>query len=243
MAHYKYLHRTTFIRDALWLLGINFIFLIFFASYDIFELVMGFVSKHEHLELDELLPLSATLTISLLIFTYRRVKELGKITYAFEQLAKLDPLTKTLNRRSGQAALSSFCHKAQTNKQGFALLQLDLDNFKRINDLYGASVGDEILIKTALCIDESLPKNSALIRWHSDTFLILLPDNTHGAYPFANKLRQNISDSILALSEPITCSVGIALWKKGLSEADMLHNVEDALLDAKADGKNMAKVA
>lgn len=113
MPHYKYLHRSTLLRDAFWLVIINVIFLFIFAHYDVLELMFALSREYDDWELDELLPLSATLTISLVIFLYRRMKELGEITYAFEQLSKLDPLTQVLNRRAGQAQLANYVQRAE----------------------------------------------------------------------------------------------------------------------------------
>ena len=149
MPHYKYLHRQTVIRDALWLSAINVLLFIIYAKYDFFEWVLDQVEQYEYLELDEILPLTASLTISLLIFTYRRMVELGKISQAFENLAKYDPLTNTLNRRAGYILLQQFNDSAINKNESYSLLQLDLDDFKRINDLYGSSIGDEVLINLA----------------------------------------------------------------------------------------------
>lgn len=251
MPHFKYLHRSSFVKDALWLLVINFCLLLIFAHYDVFERVLLLVEKYEYLELDELLPLSASLTISLLFFTYRRMVELGQVSQAFEQLAKHDPLTQVLNRRAGQALLDTFYQKAIMSKSSvvensFSLLQLDLDNFKRINDLYGAKVGDDILVKLTRLIHQNLPQGSELIHWHSDNFLIVLPSNlsneNYQPFTFAHKLCGVIEQELFK-ADPITCCIGITSWQVDISLDNMLHNIEDALLEAKASNKNTIKFA
>lgn len=251
MPHFKYLHRSSFIKDALWLIALNVILLFVFAYFDVFEKVVLFVEQYEHLELDELLPLSASLTISLLFFAYRRMVELGQVGQAFENLAKLDPLTHTLNRRAGHALLTTTYQKAQKNKaqnteSGFSLLQVDLDNFKRINDLYGASIGDEILVNMARVVQKNLPQGAELIHWHSDNFLIILPSQI--AHPsiqpveFANNLCVTVEQELFK-ADPITCSIGLTTWQSDISLEQMLHALEDALLDAKEKNKNTVKVA
>ena len=242
MLHYKYLHKSTFIRDGLWLLAINTLFFAFFASYDVLEMIMEFVKDNEHLELDEFLPLGATLTLSLIIFVYRRLVELGQVTKAFEELAKKDPLTHALNRRAGQAILHRCITLAELEGQGFTLLQLNMDNFKRINDAYGPSVGDDILINLVNIIQKNIPTSARLIHWHSDNFLLILPESLSAPFEFANNLREIIAQQLFA-TDTITCSMGLASWQQGISLQDMLHNVEDALLDAKAANKNTVKVA
>ena len=242
MLHYKYLHRSTFIKDGLWLLGINGILFALFAHYDVLEILMNLVKEYEHLELDELLPLGATLTFSLVIFIYRRLQELGHVTQAFEELAKQDPLTHALNRRAGQAILHRRYSMAEQQGQGFSLLQLNIDNFKRINDAYGPSVGDDILINLVNIIQHNIPNNARLIHWHSDSFLVVLPTSINSPYEFANNLRETIAQQLFT-TDTITCSMGLSSWRKGLSLQDILHNVEDALLDAKTANKNTVKVA
>ena len=242
MLHYQYLHRRSFVRDGLWLLAINVVLFFLFAQYDVLELIIGLVKEHEHLELDEFLPLGVTLTFSLVIFIYRRLAELGRVTQAFEELAKQDPLTHAFNRRAGQAILHNFYVKAERDGEGFSLLQLNIDNFKRINDSYGPSVGDDILINLVNIIQKNIAVNSQLIHWHSDNFIVVLPAEVTSPYEFANKLRETIAQQLFT-TDTITCSMGVTSWRKGLSLQDVLHNVEDALLDAKAANKNIVKVA
>ena len=242
MLHYKYLHRSTFIKDGLWMLGINGLLFVFFAHYDVLELIMSIVEKHEHLELDEFLPLGITLTLSLVVFVYRRLQELGHVTQAFEELAKQDPLTHALNRRAGQALLNRFINKAEKYDNRFTLLQLNIDNFKRINDLYGPSIGDDILINLVNIIEQEMPLNCKLIHWHSDNFILIIPDENIATFEFANCLRETIAQQLFT-TDTITCSMGMATWQKGMTLQNLLHDVEDALLDAKADNKNIVKVA
>jgi len=241
MLHYKYLHRTAFTNDAKWLIGINCVFLILFINFDVFEWVVGFAEEYEFLELDELLPLAATLTLSLIIFTYRRLVELSLVTKAFEELSKRNPLTYALNRRAGQAILHRRYTKASQEGKSFGLLQLSLDNFKRINDSYGPSIGDEILINLVSIIQKNIPEKVKLIHWHSANFILVLPEDLNAPIEFANKLREIIANQLFT-TDTITCSMGLTTWQKGLSLQDMLDNVEDALLDAKSSNTNTVKV-
>lgn len=242
MSHFKYLHRSSFIKDGLWLLAINGLLYVVFARYDALELIVDVVEKYEHVELDELLPLGITLTFSLLVFVYRRLQELGHVTQAFEELAKQDPLTHALNRRAGQAILQRFINNAEQYGQGFSVVQLNLDNFKRINDVYGPSIGDDILINLVKIIQQYIEQDSQLIHWHSDNFLLILPSKVTAPYEFANSLKETIAQQLFT-TDTITCSLGLAAWRKGMPLQDLLHHVEDALLDAKAAGKNTVKIA
>jgi len=242
MLHYKYLHRTAFTKDALWVLGINAICLVFFINFDILELVMNWVQSYEDWELDELLPLGATLSLSLIIFAYRRLVELGEVTKAFEDLSKRNPLTYALNRRAGQAILHSYHSRATQEGKHFSLLQLSLDDFRRINDFYGPSIGDEVLINLVSIIKKNLPEYTKLIHWHSANFIVVLPDDINSPFEFANNLRETIAKELFT-TDTITCSMGLTTWQAGVSLQDMLVNVEDGLLDAKASDSNTVRVA
>jgi len=242
MTHYKYLHRQTFIRDGLWLIAINIFFLIIFVQYDFFEWIIGVVNEYEYLELDEIIPLTGTLTICLLIFTYRRMVEMGEITQAFENIAKYDPLTNTLNRRAGYSVLQRYNETALLTGEGYSLLQLDLDNFKRINDSYGPSVGDEVLINLAKLIKKYTPDTIEIIHWHSDNFILIVPNTIQAPFELANKLRNVIAEQLFS-SDEITCSVGLSAWQERATLTFVLQKTEDALLDAKLANKNIVKVA
>jgi len=242
MPHYKYLHSQTFVKDGLWLILINLFCLILFVKFDFFEWILVLVDKYEYLELDEVIPLTATLTLSLLVFTYRRMVEIGNITQAFEEIAKLDPLTNTLNRRAGYTLLQRYNENAALHGKNYSLLQIDLDNFKRINDLYGPSVGDQVLVNLAKLIKQYTADNIEIIHWHSDNFILIIPSSISTPFELANKLRHVIAEQLFS-SDTITCSVGLSAWQTGSTLTDVLQNVEDALLDAKAANKNTVKVA
>jgi diguanylate cyclase (GGDEF)-like protein len=138
--------------------------------------------------------------------------------------------------------LQTYHDSAVSTGDGYSLLQLDLDNFKRINDLYGSTLGDEVLINLAKLIKKNTPEHTGVIHWHSDNFILILPHTNQAPFELANKLRSTIAEQLFA-SDNITCSIGLTVWQKNLELADLLHNVEDALLDAKSANKNTVKVA
>ena len=83
--------------------------------------------------------------------------------------------------------MHNFYVKAERDGEGFSLLQLNIDNFKRINDLYGPSVGYDILINLVNVIQKNIGAKSQLIHWHSDNFIVVIPAEVTSPYEFANK--------------------------------------------------------
>jgi len=244
MPHSQYFHRPTVIKDLIIIAIFNLVMFIVFLSYDFLEIIYKFSRQHEGFELDEIIPLGATVSLSLLIFSYRRIKELGRMAQTLEHLSLVDPLTNLPNRRAGQIKLMSWCQTADKTNKTFTVLQIDLDDFKKINDLYGESIGDEVLVLTSKIIANNLPMTARLYRWLDDNFIVILPTSpTVMPYDIAGKIQQSITGKIMPSTLSLTCSVGFSIRSQEQSPEDLLHVVEDALIQAKSLGKNVIRAA
>jgi GGDEF domain-containing protein len=127
---------------------------------------------------DMLLTNAVLLNIALLIFGWRRYNELhheiGERRKAEErarELAEIDPLTGCHNRRSGAPAIDLLCTEARVRQREVAVLMVDLDNFKQINDLNGHKTGDTVLVEVAERIRRLLPEDGIVARIGGDEFL------------------------------------------------------------------------
>jgi len=244
MSHTQYFHKPTVIKDLIIIASLNLVMFIIFLNNDFLEIIYQFSRQHEDFELDEIIPLGATLSLSLLIFSYRRIKELGRMAQTLEHLSLIDPLTNLPNRRAGQIKLISWCQTADKMDETFSVFQIDLDNFKKVNDLYGESIGDEVLVLTSEIIENSLPEQATLYRWLDDNFIVILPTSTtFMPFDIANTIQQSITGNIMPSTLSLTCSIGFSIRRQGQSPEDLLHDVEDALMHAKRSGKNMIKAA
>jgi diguanylate cyclase (GGDEF)-like protein len=244
MPHSLYYHRPTFIKELIVLAVFNLIMFILFLSTDTLEIVYEFSRKHEYFELDEVIPLGFTLGVSMLVFSYRRIKELGRMAQTLERLSLVDPLTNLPNRRAGQIKLISWCEHAEQTQKSFHIFQLDLDNFKSVNELYGQLVGDEIIQLVGQKLTSRLPQGALLYRWLDDNFIIVCPTSiTLMPYEIAEKLQQVINGEIMPSTLTITCSIGFTSWQSKQSAEDLLQSAEDALLSAKSAGKSCIKIA
>ncbi|MEW6991205.1 GGDEF domain-containing protein [Colwelliaceae bacterium 6441] len=239
MPHKQFVHRPTVIKDLCVLAFVNFLLLILFTQLDILETLYLFSREHEEYELDEVFSLGITISISLLIFSYRRIKELGQMALTLEEMALVDSLSGLPNRRAGQISLISWCELARKNNEAFAVFQIDLDKFKQVNDMYSQIVGDEVLLDVAHRIQKVIPPSGQLFRWLDDNFLVVARlKDIHHPQEFAHQLQNSISGQIFSLTLNLTCSIGYTLWEPSQTVDTLLHNAEDALNMAKSKGQN-----
>ena len=159
-----------------------------------------------------------------------------------EWLSNFDPLTKLANRTLLNDRAAYTLRMAAKADTPVALMLLDLDHFKNINDALGHSVGDSLLVKVAERIRAVLREEDTLARQGGDEFLILLPQtNAKGAAHLAEKLIKTISRSYRIHEHDLTVtpSIGIALHPIDGSDLHALTRSADAAMyRAKHDGRN-----
>lgn len=164
-----------------------------------------------------------------------------------ENLAHFDALTNLPNRTLLEDRLKLALAYAKREKKMLAVMFLDLDLFKEINDLYGHDVGDVVLKQVALRLSACVRESDTVARLGGDEFIILLPmiDNDSDAILVANKIVQAIAQPIIAVkaSLHVTSSIGIAIYPQhGMDEKLLMLNADMAMYQAKRNGKNQAKV-
>jgi len=205
---------------------------------------------------DMLLTNAVLLNIALLIFGWRRyadlqreVSERRRAEAKAHELASLDPLTGSLNRRSGGPAIDALLAESATRHRDVAVLMVDLDNFKQINDLNGHTVGDMVLVETARRIAELLPRAGVLARIGGDEFVCALPHDPQGREAI-DRFAQQIIDAVSAPIEgpegrfEATVSLGAATSGErdaGAAPSDsetLIHRADIAMYHAKKSGRN-----
>ena len=205
---------------------------------------------------DALLTNALLLNIALIIFGWRRynelsreVKERRKAEHLANQLAQTDALTGLLNRRSF-APSAELIAEAKESQRGVAVLMLDLDNFKLVNDLYGHKAGDRLLLEASQRMTTLIPVGAVLARLGGDEFACLVTYDMRSP----DKLDQLAASLIESVSKPyivdgnsleVTVSIGIAgtFGENDLAESEdcvqrLLHHSDIAMYHAKKQGRN-----
>ncbi|MCX7597240.1 MAG: GGDEF domain-containing protein, partial [Armatimonadetes bacterium] len=173
----------------------------------------------------------------LLVRLREREKEL-------ERLATTDELTGLYNRRIFFERLVAEMDRHLRYGRPLALLVIDLDNFKQINDTYGHQVGDQVLAALGQVLREYVRTTDTVARYGGEEFAVLVPE-THleGAAVAAERLRQCVQAATLA-PVPMTVSIGVAAVPPCLPDPDALMAAADAALyQAKRTGKNRVAVS
>jgi len=155
-----------------------------------------------------------------------------------------DPLTGCMNRRSLETRLRADWRLAKRRSTHVAVVAIDLDHFKQINDTRGHPVGDMVLQQLAGIMKATARDTDAVARFGGDEFVIVLPDTGwQGALTFAERLRRRVDD--FSFGPPgapmtITISVGVALARgtDPISPEELLKEADRSLYKAKQQGRN-----
>lgn len=171
------------------------------------------------------------------------VSQLKEARSRMEELAYVDSLTGLANRLLFRDRLEQVLKGLSRTKTNAALLYLDLDEFKRINDSMGHDVGDALLMKIAETLRQCVRHQDTVARMGGDEFVILLTDidGMSGASAVARKIIESMSYPIKLLKNEIliTPSIGITLAPTDSLNADiLLKNADMAMYKAKASGRN-----
>lgn len=161
-------------------------------------------------------------------------------------LAGTDPLTGAFNRRRFMGALEQEWSRVKRYRRSLAVLMLDIDHFKKVNDTWGHGVGDEALRRLSDVCHASLRSHDIFARIGGEEFGVLLPEVSElHAVAVAERLRQRVADMEIPADDQmfhITVSIGIAHVDGAEGEvppaAKLIEAADDALYAAKSEGRN-----
>ncbi len=147
---------------------------------------------------------------------------------------RTDPLTGVSNRRALDETLASLLAMMHRYEAPFAIVILDIDHFKKLNDEQGHLYGDTILTSVAKLLDDSVRDTDVVTRYGGEEFVIVMPQTSlEGACVFAHRLLERVETSL-----PLTISGGVAAAVEGDNEQSLLARADSALYGAKAAGRN-----
>jgi diguanylate cyclase (GGDEF)-like protein len=159
------------------------------------------------------------------------------------ELVGTDPLTGCLNRRALELRLRREWRSAKRRDASIAVVAVDLDNFKPINDTYGHPAGDAVLRELADVMRHTVRDTDVIARVGGDEFVLVLPDTGwQGAITLAERLRRGVDEQTFAGEQqiPLTISIGIALARgtDDVRASDLLEEADRSLYRAKSGGRN-----
>jgi sigma-B regulation protein RsbQ len=167
-------------------------------------------------------------------------EELKAQSESLYELATTDPLTGLLNRRELLAQAENIASQMDRNSSFYAVLTLDVDFFKKVNDTHGHQAGDKVLIQLAKVLLRERRANDLVARVGGEEFVIVLPDvDEESAFLVAEKIRINVAEQVVD-GISITMSIGGVVSEQGmeLNFDNLLALSDNALLSAKKTGRN-----
>ena len=172
------------------------------------------------------------------------VEKMVATNIKLQELADKDPLTGLLNPRAYYEVANRMIRLAQRLSSSYALVFIDLDHFKAINDRFGHEVGDIVLRRVAHCLASHMRQSDVLVRIGGEEFVFFLPETTlEGAAQLGEKLRRAVECLEPTTKDgeriDITASIGIAgCHPTDQSVADIQRRADRAMYRAKASGRN-----
>jgi diguanylate cyclase (GGDEF)-like protein/hemerythrin-like metal-binding protein/PAS domain S-box-containing protein len=172
-------------------------------------------------------------------------EEVLKRTREIESMLRTDPLTGIGNRRFLMESLDEELKRSDRYGRNPALLFIDIDHFKVINDNYGHGIGDQVLIKTAKALQKEVRNIDALGRFGGEEFLVILPETSlQGALVIAERMRTRVKNTKFAeIDHSISISIGVAERESNEVAHDLIKRADEALYRAKNNGRDQVQLA
>jgi diguanylate cyclase (GGDEF)-like protein len=191
--------------------------------------------------------LAAAALLVLLVLLARSYSRVLRQKYQLEQLSVTDELTGLFNRRYLIGRGEEQASQGVAHQSGLAVLLIDADRFKAINDQWGHAVGDSVLRQLAGRLAAGIRGTDILARYGGEEFAVLLPGtDAAGARRIAERIRQAVAHEPVqtdSVQIPVTVSVGMAVLMPGESFESLIGRADHALYDAKGAGRNRISVA
>ncbi|HEV2501543.1 MAG TPA: GGDEF domain-containing protein [Mesorhizobium sp.] len=235
---------------GLWILLVGVLF-VFSVWVELFEWLYEVTRAHEDWQLDEMLALLLCVGVVSLVFLAIRTRQLGheiRRREAAERLAhdsaRHDPLTGLANGRRFREALTLAIERASQSRLNCAVLFIDLDRFKPVNDMHGHAIGDEVLIDVAQQIAQAAPAGATAARLGGDEFGIVVPSvpGRESVLFLSQRLSRDIG-KVRQVGErqlEVGATVGIAVFPDdGLDANALISAADQAMYAAKPSRRGL----
>ncbi len=156
-----------------------------------------------------------------------------------QQQSMSDPLTGAANRLYFNMVYSHAISVARRGDKALALIIIDIDHFKKVNDTYGHLIGDVVLKRIVQIVSNRIRSSDIFARWGGEEFVLLLPDTgLEEAIGVANSLKEAINSEEFEQVGALTCSFGLAILEKNETCEELLKRSDEKLYQAKETGRN-----
>ena len=174
-------------------------------------------------------------------------RQLREMLTKVETLASVDSLTGLFNRRRFEAVIEKEFKRSMRYNVSLSCLMLDIDHFKKVNDTFGHSVGDGVLLETVKIIQNNIRDVDTVARWGGEEFIIMSPNTSkNNALVVADRIRKSMANQSFPNvgDKKITISIGIAdIPDQAINTKEQLINAADqALYGAKKSGRNRVRL-
>jgi diguanylate cyclase (GGDEF)-like protein len=171
-----------------------------------------------------------------------RTEELEQKNKELDEMAHIDPLTQTYNRRSFDDTVLQKVEQHRQNQTPFHIALCDIDNFKTINDTYGHSFGDLVLASLSDTIKAELRDEDFLARWGGEEFIIILQESDKERCAIAlERIRLKVEQLTLETETStvgVTITIGVTEYNGSKNLKDVINDSDEALYIGKEKGKN-----
>ncbi len=169
----------------------------------------------------------------------RDITQKVKLRREMIALSETDKLTGLYNRVKLDDTLEHELWRAKTTATTFAVIMIDVDHFKRINDCFGHLAGDVVLIALAKLFKAMTRSTDLVGRWGGEEFLVILPNADEvKAIELAEKIRSGVSENCFPEQQRITISLGVSVFSGDATVDSIIYRADQALYQAKKNGKN-----
>lgn len=175
----------------------------------------------------------------------RDITDEKRLEEQLRMLSTTDGLTGLYNRRFLDEAITTEFHRTLRTRSPLSVIMIDIDHFKKFNDIHGHDLGDRVLKAVAIAMRNALRKYDLPCRYGGEEFMAILPNTTaEGGFAVAERIRGNI-EAMEIDGHKVTASLGIATFPKLNAEtpSELIERADQALYQAKEAGRNRSTIA
>lgn len=231
-----FLNISTEKKEMIYVIALTLLCTILSFSFEVefVETIYAYSRSHEDWELDEFIFSFFWLAIFSVIYSIRRVNDLKKLSEKNEHNSKHDHLTGLPNRKYALDYLSRALSKAKKHNTSVAIIYMDLNNFKQINDFYGHHYGDQFINEVSKRLSSTIRNEELISRIGGDEFLLIseFSDNDISTIPIIDRIKSSQRENYLVEGKytKASFSIGVAFYPKDGDSVESLIVASDSAM-------------